>query len=63
MLELAYAGMIACRLVSQDISTEDKTVRACEFKCQDNRKNEIVMTGKEFKCPQTLYVDKRKDKK
>jgi hypothetical protein len=61
-MELAYVGMIVCRLVSQDISEDDKTVRACEFKCQDGRKNEIVMTGKEFRCPQTLYVDKMKDK-
>lgn len=62
MIELAYAGMVICKLVSQDIdeNSTDKD-RLCEYKCQDKRKNEVVYTPNIYNCPTVLYVDKLED--
>jgi hypothetical protein len=62
MIELAYAGMVICKLVSQDIDkSTDNNDRVCEYQCQDKRKNEVVYTDNQYQCPRTLYVDKLKN--
>jgi hypothetical protein len=58
MIELAYAGLIICSIVTQDIdeNSPDKE-RLCEYKCQDKRKNEMVWTDAQYQCPRILYVE------
>jgi hypothetical protein len=58
VISLAYTGMILCRLVSQDLSEDDKYTRQCEYQCMDGRKNPIVSTDAQYWCPRTLYEEK-----
>ena len=50
--------MVLCRLVSQDLSEDDKYTRQCEYKCVDGRKNPIVSTNSQYWCPPNLYEKK-----
>ena len=58
LITLAYSGMVLCRLVSQDLSEDDKYTRQCEYKCVDGRKNPIVSTNSQYWCPPNLYEKK-----
>ena len=53
VLELAYAGMMACHLYKSEVIEE---MRYCNFLCP-NKLEETASTSVEFYCPETIYVD------
>ena len=56
-MELAYAGMLICQLISQDVDLSISEDRACVYKCQRRERPEVVYTDPQYWCPRTLYVD------
>jgi len=58
VIELAYAGLLVCNLVSQNIDQSSPTKdRACVYKCQKKEKPEVVYTDPQFWCPPQLFVE------
>jgi hypothetical protein len=55
IIELAMAGMLACDIRHQKIIEDDIL---CFYQCRDTTR-EFARTGKEYQCPQKLYVDRK----